>query len=160
MTLDDLNRAPADDARQAFLQCCGSSKWAERMAGSRPFGTPDQLFRAADEADRLLADDDWLEAFSAHPRIGERSSSEWSQREQAAALKAEDVVKQEISRLNKEYDQKFGFIFIVFASGKSPDEIVKIMEARIRNDRATEIGNAAAEQQKITRARLRKLVGL
>lgn len=160
MTLDDLNRAPADDAQQAFLKCCGSSKWAERMSGSRPFSTPDQLFRAADEADRFLVDEDWLEAFSAHPRIGERSASEWSQGEQAAALNAEAAVKQRLSQLNKQYKEKFGFIFIVFASGKSPDEIMNLMEARMRNDRATEISNAAAEQQKITRARLRKLVGL
>ena len=158
MTLDELNRASVEDAQRAFLKCCGSTRWAKRMVQQRPFDSFEALLGAADFADALLEDEDWLEAFAAHPRIGERSSSAWSQNEQAAALNSEEAVKQRLSALNGEYEKKFGFIFIVFASGKQPAEIVKLMEARMNNDRATEIRNAAEEQKKISRARLHKLL--
>ena len=158
MTLHELNAAPRADAFDAMLRCCGARRWAEAMVAARPFATREELLHAAEKAADQLGDADWLEAFAAHPRIGERSESAWSQREQAAALNAEASVKQEIARGNAEYEAKFGFIFIVFASGKQPEQILALLEARMRNQRKVEIANAAAEQRQITRSRLLKLL--
>ena len=115
---------------------------------------------AADDVALDLRPRDWQEAFAAHPRIGERSTSAWSQAEQPAALDAGEEVQQKLDRLNREYEAKFGFIFIVFASGKSPEEVLQLMETRMNNERDIEIANAAAEQQQITRARILKLLDL
>ena len=160
MTLGELNHLTPGDAQKTLLQCCGSRRWVQLMTARRPFATIDDLFNAADQAARELTEQDWLEAFAAHPRIGERSASAWSQQEQAAALDAEQSVQQKLARGNREYEAKFGFIFIVFATGKTPQEILAILEQRMTNDRATEIANAANEQRHITRNRLRKLLGL
>jgi OHCU decarboxylase len=160
MTLTELNALPPADAQTALLKCCGSKRWVKRMVAGRPFATADDLLQAADDAARELTDEDWLEAFAAHPRIGERSQSAWSQQEQAAALTAEADVQERLARGNRAYEDKFGFIFIVFASGKSPDEILQLLERRMKNDRAAEIRNAAGEQRKITRNRLQKLLEL
>jgi OHCU decarboxylase len=158
VTLDELNHAPRELAMRELLRCCGATRWAERMIAMRPFADRDALLQAAEDAADELMDDDWLAAFGAHPRIGEKSESAWSQREQAAALNAEAAAKQKLARANAEYEQKFGFIFIVFASGKTPGEILKLLEARMRNDRSTEIANAAAEQRRITRSRIINLL--
>lgn len=158
MTLEELNRAPREQAMRELLRCCGSPRWAERMIAMRPFTDREALVQAAERVSNELTEADWLAAFAAHPRIGEKSESAWSQREQAAALNAEAAVKQKLARGNAEYEQKFGFIFIVFASGKTPDAILELLEARLPNDRRTELANAAAEQRKITRSRLIKLL--
>ena len=158
MTLHELNAAAREDALQAMLRCCGARRWAEAMVAARPFATREELLHAAEQAADQLGDADWLEAFAAHPRIGERSESGWSQREQAAALNAEESVRQQIARGTAEYEAKFGFIFIVFASGKQPEQILALLESRMRNERKVEIANAAAEQRQITRSRLLKLL--
>lgn len=158
MTLEELNQAPRELAMSELLRCCGSPRWAERMTAMRPFRDREELMQAGDSVSDELTDEDWLAAFAAHPRIGEKSESAWSQREQAAALNAEAAVKEKLARANAEYEQKFGFIFIVFASGKTPIEILNLLESRMRNDRRTEIANAAAEQRKITKSRLIKLL--
>ena len=160
MTLGELNHLSPGDAQQAFLQCCGSRRWVKLMTARRPFATTDDLLRAADEVAGELRQEDWLEAFAAHPRIGERSASAWSQQEQAAALNASESVQDKLARGNREYEAKFGFIFIVFATGKTPAEILTLFEQRMKNDRITEIANAANEQRHITRNRLQKLLGL
>jgi OHCU decarboxylase len=158
VTLADLNSVPAAVARTELLKCCGSARWAEGMTQARPFTSLDDLVRQADVCAGQLSDEDWLEAFAAHPRIGERAASTWSQAEQAAVLNAEEKAKHALQKANAEYEAKFGFIFIVFASGKSPEQILQILEQRMTNDRATEVANAAAEQRKITLTRLHKLV--
>ncbi len=158
MTLAELNALPVAKAQETLLACCGSRRWAERMTGLRPFASRDVLLRDADVVARELSPSDWLEAFAAHPRIGERSASAWSRAEQAAALSAGQDLQAAIARANAEYEAKFGFIFIVFASGKSPEQILQLMEERMQNDRDTEIGNAAGEQRQITRSRLLKLL--
>jgi OHCU decarboxylase len=158
VTLNELNAAPQDQALRELLRCCGSLRWAQHMIELRPFTDRDALLQMAERASDELGDDDWLEAFAAHPRIGEKSESGWSQREQAAALNAEAAVKQKLALGNAAYERKFGFIFIVFASGKTPEAILDLLESRMGNDRRTEIANAAAEQRKITRSRLIKLL--
>jgi 2-oxo-4-hydroxy-4-carboxy-5-ureidoimidazoline decarboxylase len=160
MTLAELNALPAPQAQAALRQCCGSQAWVQRMIALRPFATTDDVLRAAQETAAALTAADWLEAFAAHPRIGERSASAWSQAEQAAALNAEQSVQAQLAQANAAYEQKFGFIFIVFASGKTPEQILRILRARMPNDRETEIRKAAAEQQQITRNRLHKLLEL
>jgi 2-oxo-4-hydroxy-4-carboxy-5-ureidoimidazoline decarboxylase len=158
VTLAELNALPESEARAALLKCCGAKKWAAEMIAARPFASFDELLQTADSVADRLNDQDWLEAFAAHPRIGEASASAWSQTEQAAVLNAEDVVQKKLMHANKEYETKFGFIFIVFASGKTPEQVLQLIEQRGSNDRRTEIANAVAEQRKITRNRLHKLV--
>ena len=160
MTLAELNALPAPAAQTALLQCCGSRRWVQRMMALRPFASAVDLLAAAEQAGRQLTDADWLEAFAAHPRIGENSTSAWSQVEQAAALRAAQDVRARLAAANAEYEQKFGFICIVFASGKTPEQILERLQARMRNSEEAEIREAAAEQQKITRARLKKLLEL
>ena len=160
MKLAELNHLPPRQAQAELLKCCGSRRWVKLMMAQRPYATTDDLLTAADEVAAELVPEDWLEAFAAHPRIGERSESAWSQQEQAAALNAEPNVQERLARGNREYEAKFGFIFIVFASGKTPDEILSILERRMNNDLSTEIRNAAKEQRKITRNRLQKLLEL
>ncbi len=160
MTLAELNALPNTEAQRELLKCCGSQRWVKAMSAQRPFATTDDLFNAADAVARELTAEDWLEAFAAHPRIGERSPSPWSQQEQASALDADAGVQQELARGNQEYEERFGFIFIVFATGKTPDEILELMEQRLKNDRTAEIHNAAKEQRRITRDRLKKLLEL
>jgi OHCU decarboxylase len=160
VTLTELNHLDAAAAQEALLKCCGSGRWARLMEDRRPFAAVADVIKAADEVAADLRPRDWHEAFAAHPRIGERSTSAWSQAEQAAALSAGEDTKQKLDRLNREYEAKFGFIFIVFASGKTPEEVLQIMETRMHNDKAVEFANAAAEQQQITRARILKLLDL
>ena len=158
MTLAELNALPPAEAQQTFLQCCGSRRWVKLMAARRPFATAADLYAAADEVAQELTPADWLEAFAAHPRIGERSASAWSRQEQAAALNAETSVQERLARGNHEYEAKFGFIFIVFASGKTPEQILSLLEHRMLHDRDLEITTAAREQRQITRNRLQKLL--
>lgn len=160
MTLAELNALRAPAAQTALLQCCGSRRWVQRMMALRPFASAVDLLAAAEQVGRQLTDADWLEAFAAHPRIGESSASAWSQVEQAAALRAAQDMRARLAAANAEYEQKFGFIFIVFASGKTPEQILERLQARMRNSQETEIREAAAEQQEITRARLQKLLEL
>jgi len=141
-----------------LLECCGSKRWVALVADLMPLESEDVLFAVADDYFKELTEADWLEAFAAHPRIGERTDSLISQREQAGALSASDETKQALADANAEYEKRFGFIFIVFASGKTPDEILAILKERLGNDRATELKNAAAEQRKITHARLERLL--
>ena len=160
MMLRDLNDLDADGAKKELLQCCGSKKWARRLADLRPFSSIDEVLRAAEDVGDELTEEDWLEAFAAHPRIGEKGTSAWAQAEQAAALNAAASVQQELAQANAEYEKRFGFIFIVYATGKTPAEILGLLRARLANERATEIRNAATEQRQITRTRLRKLLDL
>ena len=158
MTLAQLNELAPADAAYMLLQCCGSQEWASRMTSQRPFQTVEDLLDAADRHWLGLSEVDWLEAFAAHPRIGERSISIWSQREQAGALSAEDATKRDLAIGNVDYEKLFGFIFIVFASDKTADQMLALLRERLGNDRDTEIRNAVAEQMKITRLRLARLM--
>lgn len=128
------------------------------VADLMPLESEDVLFAVADDYFKVLTEADWLEAFAAHPRIGERTDSAVAQREQAGALSADEKTKQALAEANAQYEKRFGFIFIVFASGKTPDEMRALLNERLGNDRATELKNAAAEQRKITMKRLEDLV--
>lgn len=163
MTLDRLSHA---DAERELRACCGSSRWVERMIAARPFGSSS---RAREEADRVwngLSRADWLEAFDHHPRIGERKAAiaqdakgaAWSSEEQAKVTVAGDDLRKELARVNAEYERRFGYLYIVCASGKSADALLSIARERLNNDPDTELRVAAEEQRKIMQLRLAKLL--
>ncbi|MEP7121055.1 MAG: allantoicase [Byssovorax sp.] len=160
--LDTLTRA---EACADLLSCCGSSSWAAKMAALRPFGEMSRALAAADATWANLDKSDWLEAFRAHPRIGERRAEkeqsalakEWSHEEQAASGPPSGQVAAALADGNRTYDEKFGHIYIVCATGKTPTEMLAILEERLGNDAEKELGVAAEEQRKITRIRLEKL---
>lgn len=164
--LERLNQAGDAEAESMFRDCCGSHEWAKRMTRSRPFSSKNELIRAAVAIWNELGTSDRLEAFAAHPKIGETKaadsqqerSADWSAGEQAGMKSANDILKQDLAAANTEYFEKFGFIFIICATGKSGGEMLKICRERLNNDRQAEIANAAREQQKIIVIRLKKLL--
>ena len=119
MTLETLNSLPATRAEAELLRCCGSKRWALAMAAARPFHNHDALHATAERLWWSLEAADWLEAFAAHPRIGERPSSAWAAQEQASASTADDVVRAGLSAGNHAYEQRFGYTFLVCATGRS-----------------------------------------
>lgn len=167
MTLAELNSVPRYRAEAELLQCCGCRGWARAVAGRRPFNNLDRLLRAASDVWWKLDAADWREAFAAHPRIGERrpvapgssQAQAWSAQEQWGLNRAGVGVTMSLEEANREYFNKFGYIFIVCASGKSAEEMLGILQSRMPNSAGQEIRIAAEEQDKITRLRLQKLVG-
>lgn len=149
-----------------MLKCCGSTRWAREMTDVRPFADVDRLFEEADGIWWSLSEQDWLEAFRAHPKIGEQKAAaaqseqarNWSKQEQSGIERAAIETQAALAEENQEYEKRFGFIFIVCATGKSFDEMLAIMNSRLPNDPKTELPVAAEEQRKITRLRLEKLL--
>ena len=158
-----LNVRPEAEVEEQLLACCGSRVWVEKVARSRPFHGPNDLYAASDRAFDQLGRNDWLEAFAAHPRIGERASgggieSRWSAQEQSGAEDASPQILAELAEANRLYEQRFGHVFLVCATGKSAFEMLGLLSERLGNDPQREIQVAAAEQRKITRLRLEKLL--
>ena len=161
-----LNELPEPEARAEFFRCCGSPMWAQMMAGSRPFQDEEHLYGVAQEMWEDLSDNDRREAFSQHPRIGDRdalrkkfaTTAAWATGEQAKVAEASDAVLDALAKGNKDYEEKFGYIFIVCATGKSAEEMLEILNKRLSNDPLTELHEAAAEQAAITKLRLEKLL--
>jgi len=161
-TLEHWNTLDASAATDAILPCNGSHAWAEGMAALRPFDTAFDLTCTADRIWLTLSETDWQQAFDSHPRIGEHKakaataqSLSWSSTEQSAAQLTADTEAQ-LAAANRAYEQQFGRIFIVCASGKTAEEILAILNARLANDPATELREAAEQQRQITQIRLRK----
>ena len=160
MTLGELNELDPARAEAEFRRCCGSGRWARTMAGARPFASLEAMVDAGDACWAALAPEDWLEAFDAHPRIGEQKHvSGWSSEEQAGMASAADEVRARLAALNAAYRSRFGYIFIVCATGRSPAEMLLMLDARLSNSPAIELRIAAEEQRKITGLRLAKLIG-
>jgi OHCU decarboxylase len=157
MTLEEFNALPRYRAEGELLKCCGSTGWVRIMAGRRPFANSERLLRAADEVWQNLEEADWREAFGAHPQIGQRVENGWAAQEQSCMRVATLPVTTALEEANREYLAKFGFIFVVCASGKTGDELLAILRERLPNDPEPEIRLAAEEQRKITRLRLGKL---
>jgi 2-oxo-4-hydroxy-4-carboxy-5-ureidoimidazoline decarboxylase len=166
LTIDDLNSLPESEARAEFERCCGSSRWTARMCESLPFRDAEAVFAAARGVFRELDREDWLEAFAHHPRIGDVASlrekfaatAAWAQDEQRGAAAAPEPALAALAEENRAYAEKFGYIFIVCATGKSVDQMLGLLRARIVNDEERELAIAAEEQVKITRIRLEKLL--
>jgi OHCU decarboxylase len=161
-----LNRLAPEAAREELLKCCGARAWAANIEQNRPYASLEQLLARADEAWWALNESDWLEAFRGHPKIGEKKaanavaaqSQQWSKQEQQGVQQAARDTLDKLAGLNRVYEEKFGFIFIVCATGKSSNEILTLLEQRLENEPAAELPIAAAEQARITELRLRKLL--
>jgi OHCU decarboxylase len=156
--LNALNACALETAYHQFKRCCGSSKWADQMARTRPFSSIMELEQAADRIWTASSREDWLEAFAAHPRIGQHSQNRWSQEEQSGAVIESSEIRSALAEANQKYEVRFGHIFILCATGKTALEILAILQQRLRNDPATEIQIAAEQQRLITRLRLIKLL--
>ena len=165
-SIAELNALPEPNARTEFLKCCGSRRWADAMIARRPFADSASLAAAADELWSAAARDDCLEAFAAHPKIGADVASlrakfahtaNWSSQEQGGMSGAAEMTIQRLAELNRVYDERFGHIFIVCATGKSAAEMLAILESRLGNRSDDELRIAAEEQRKIMHLRLAKL---
>lgn len=164
--LEILNASSEDEAIEELTRCCGSSSWVEKMLARRPFHSVEELFSAADDIWFKLAPQDWVEAFSHHPRIGDvdslrakfASTASWCENEQKGVSQATEDVLHQLAKLNDAYFEKYGYIFIVCATGKTADQMLEILKARMPNNNDDEIKVAAGEQAKITKIRLEKLV--
>lgn len=164
--LDHLNSLSLEEARQEFLKCCGSQNWAGGMVDERPFTDVAELLGKADSIWWSLESKEWLAAFRSHPKIGEQQAAEtvaeqaraWSEAEQAGTRDAAQETVAALAAGNRAYEQRFGYIFIVCASGKTAAEMLAILRARLSNEPEQELRVAAEEQRKITQLRLQKLI--
>jgi allantoicase len=148
-----------DIAAAQLYNCCGSGEWVRRMMAARPFAAGHDLMHASEEIWNGLTSDDWHEAFAAHPRIGERSASRWARQEQSGTASASSESMDALAAANREYETRFGYIYIVCATGRSADEMLAMAWQRLENDPDEELRIAGGEQMKITKLRLMKLVG-
>jgi 2-oxo-4-hydroxy-4-carboxy-5-ureidoimidazoline decarboxylase len=154
-----LNALPDQEARVELLSCCGSRRWAARVSAGRPYADTAALLAAADAVWDAASEADIREAFDAHPRIGEaQRGGAQERREQAASADADEATREALRHGNRAYEERFGHIYLVFASGRSAAELLEDLRSRLGNDPATELGVAAEEQRKITRLRLERLV--
>lgn len=160
-----LDRAPPADLRTLLFTCCGSARWVDAMAACRPFGSNDQLLAAARRTWWALTPADWQEAFSHHPKIGDRRQDQntiaatrhLSVKEQALVADAPGDILAALEQANRAYELRFGYIFIVCATGRSAAEMLQMLHERLGNDPETEIRIAAEQQAQITAIRLKAL---
>ena len=166
MTLHEFNAADETVARAVLLRCCGSKQWAERMLARRPFHNHETLLSLAESVWWTLEPADWLEAFSAHPRIGdqktagEKKLSDWCSQEQSGLNSAADPILERLAEGNQHYEQRFGWIFLVNATGKTAPAMLDLLHLRLKNESAEELRVAAGEQAEITKLRLNRLLTL
>jgi len=165
MTVPKLNKMSSDAAFAELFKCCGSTLWAHKLTDCRPFSNKQDLIRSSDRIWMGCSRKDALEAFSHHPKIGDLKSlekkfaatKEWASNEQAGLTAAAGKTIQELADGNTAYENKFGYIFIVCATGKSAEEMLNLLQVRMENDAETELKTAMNEQNKITHLRLDKL---
>jgi 2-oxo-4-hydroxy-4-carboxy-5-ureidoimidazoline decarboxylase len=162
-TLAAWNQADTSTALDAMLACCGATRWADAMVAARPIPTSESLHATADCIWSQTTEPDWLEAFACHPRIGDRKpahasaqSATWSRQEQSSTASATRQTLDQFATLNIQYEKKFGFSYIVCATGKSAEEMLQILQHRLPKDRAAELKEAAEQQRQITHIRLTK----
>jgi len=164
--LAEWNQLDREAAIIALNHCCAATRWAEELTSLRPFANERDLLEAADKVWATMREEDWLQAFRAHPRIGERKaihasaqSATWSTQEQAAAATAESETLEKLAAGNRAYEDKFGFTYIVCATGRTVHEMLEILTQRLISTRAAELAEAAEQQRQITEIRLRKWLG-
>jgi allantoicase len=161
-----FNQISTAQARKALFDCCGSKKWVAQMIARRPLSTGAEFLEASDRAYASLGRRDWIEAFHRHPAIGEtrargrqsKTAQQWSASEQSGALNSSLQASAALAAGNRAYQSKFGHVFLICATGKTSEEILKNMRERLSNDPEVELRKAADEQRKITRLRLEKLL--
>ena len=165
MNFSDFQVLPIEQAEEVLLLCCGSQNWANKMAQLRPFQSLEEVHNTAVRIWESLQVQEWLEAFAHHPRIGDRqalaarfaSTRNWSANEQAGVAVAEEEVLDRLALGNEEYSRRFGYVFLVCATGTSALEMLNLLEARINNSPEEELQIAQQEQQKIMLLRLDKM---
>jgi 2-oxo-4-hydroxy-4-carboxy-5-ureidoimidazoline decarboxylase len=165
MTIAEFNLLSETERYDALFKCCGSKAWANLMLTVFPVDSLADLLISADEKWAQCEEEDYLEAFTHHPKIGDKNSlkekfaatAAWASNEQSGVNTAPDDVIDALAKGNQDYEEKFGYIFIVCATGKSASEMLWLLESRLPNDPDKEIEIAAGEQAKITRIRLEKL---
>jgi 2-oxo-4-hydroxy-4-carboxy-5-ureidoimidazoline decarboxylase len=157
------NAADPKPALETMLDCCGAQRWAAAMVDRRPIASENQLHEMAGDIWNSMTEPDWLEAFACHPKIGERKaphashqSSTWSGQEQSSIQAASDAILTALGEGNARYEGKFGFTYIVCATGKSPEQMLSLLESRLANTRECELSEAARQQKQIMHIRLRK----
>lgn len=165
MNIEQLNRLSEADANTAFGQCCGASRWVERMVLDRPYESLGEVLGTSDTVWEECDIDDYEEAFSHQPRIGDMAdlaarggTKAWATGELKGVMDADRAVVEQLAEANRTYQEKFGYHFIISATGKSAAEILSQMIARLKNEPKDELLIAAGEQNKITRLRLKKLL--
>lgn len=166
MELQALNNMARSEVVGELMKACGSVNWAAQLADERPFHDIDSLLSASDRIWMALDRADWLEAFSHHPKIGERRPAQrvseearrWSEEEQSGVSSSPEETLLELINANDEYERKFGFIFIVCATGKTTTQMLGLLKARLKNHPDEELRIAAEEQRRITNLRLKKLL--
>ena len=157
-----FNALPQASAEQHLLTLCGSRQWAGVLSARRPFADQHALEHDASNVWFLLGERDWLEAFACHPRIGEqpRGASTFAAHAAAEQQTAQQTLSETTARAlaegNRLYEQRFGFVYLVFASGRPAAELLAALERRLGNDRITELHEAARQQHSITSLRLRR----
>ena len=166
-SITGFNTLPAGDALQVLLGCCSATRWARQVAAGRPYASVEAVLRRSDEAVAGLSASDLAEALSAHPRIGERASEHasehagergWSRREQAGVAGAHEAILRELAASNAAYEQRFGHVYLVCATGRSAAELLDLLRTRLGNDPAAESQIVRSELGKINRIRLRSLI--
>lgn len=164
--LERWNAAPQAPAADEILPCNGARLWAAQLVHQRPFQSDDDLLRAANAVWATLPEGAVQEAFDSHPRLGERkavtataTSLQWSAGEQSA-LAQEDGAKAALAAANRVYEERFGRVFLICATGKTTEQILDLLRQRMQNDPATELREAGEQQRRITQLRLRKWLGL
>ena len=165
MTIADFDHLSFEKKKELLQKCCGSSAWVNKMLAAPAVEDLVDLFETSDESWYACSKQDWLEAFQQHPRIGDITSlkeryantAAWASNEQSGVSAAPGKILEDLSKANGVYESKFGYIFIVCATGKSAGEMLEILNSRLRNDPEQEIKIAAEEQNKITKIRLEKL---
>lgn len=166
MTLKQINKLPAKKLYEALERCCGATYWVKEMVNKAPFASKQALFNYADEIWENANKDCWLEAFTHHPKIGDidalskkfANTKQWAEGEQSGVQSAKEDILQALAKGNKIYEEKFGYIFIVCATGKSAEEMLDLLNKRLPNSLEEELLIAMKEQQKITKIRLEKLL--
>ena len=166
MTLEEFNELPEGVVKDELERCCGSNRWCSAITARRPYASIEALQEMSDKVWAGLSKQDWQEAFKHHPRIGDveslrakfSSTAVWAKDEQKGALGASNAAIEGLAKGNIDYEKRYGHIFLICATGKSADEMLAALLARMGNDGETELKIAAAEQAKITRLRLEKLL--
>lgn len=166
MTIDELNRLDEHALQEALGRCCGATAWVEKMLGIFPVESKEILLEEAERIWHDCVEADWREAFGHHPRIGDLDSvkkkfaltGQWAAGEQSGVKDATDAVLKQFAMGNEEYERRYGYIFIVCATGKSAAEMLDLLKERLGNAPEVEIRIAVGEQNKITRLRLEKLL--
>jgi len=153
-----VNALSDERARAALQRCCGARHWVDAMLAARPFVHDAELLASAERVWWKLGRADWLEAFAHHSRIGERAGDAWSRREQAGVDGAGEDTRSALAQRNRDYEKRFGYVFLICATGKTAEEMLDALRGRLTHDPATELRIAAKEQANITRLRLDSLV--